>query len=706
MNHEHNDADDSTAESERFLDRRDYLKATGASAVAFAGGIGSTGTVAAAPTNTGSVSGSGYSTTDHGDYVEVTVGQDGQWVCSLGDGDTLSNYLIDITATNANAQINPSGGGWTVENVGFKGISDDAGNYPKKHVAPLVTSGATGTIRHLYMGDGAVTDSRKGAIWVDPDHAGELLIQEAYIAGWADNGLYGSAPGNGPNHTNPGNGGTVKVSDSYSADNETSNFRLGTTGSYLDNCVMEGGSHRSYWGYYEDTELRNCDVTGAPIVVGEDAHEKGKTATVTADNCRYDVDVVLATSTNEFSGSSQGTPDATPPDCVPTTPEEAAKGSGCGSSTEGVIDDFEDGDLSEYAFEAGSSYANVVSSPTHSGSYALEFADASPGAISTSGLNAYPSAGDTFSYWVRASGGADNLNVTWGVQDHDNRYYAKLKPSSGEFYLFTYENGNGQSHSNEHHLSLSQDTWYEIEIQWATDGTQTAVLYDAGGTQLARISMTDSTWSSGGVGYDAYLSSGESVYFDDVRFESSATVVEDFEDGDLSEYSGNTGGYRVQSSTVLEGSRSLEATSTYAQIARTDVTTERGHEYRCRIEAGSGTGAEPSLLACVQDASDPLRDCYWAFPDVSAGEFKLIRRDGDSSTVLDSVTYTLQEATQYELALELATDTVKAVLYDSSGSVAAETTAVSDSTYSGGGVGFYTGGGTPGYYDYVTKTPL
>ena len=189
---------------------------------------------------------------------------------------------------------------------------------------------------------------------------------------------------------------------------------------------------------------------------------------------------------------------------------------GEGSPTAGFSDDFEDGDLSEYGFDRGSSGASVVSSPTHSGTYALEYAGTNAEAISTSGLDAYPSAGDTFSFWVRASGGGDNINATWGVQGHDDRYYAKLKPDSGGLYLFTYKNGSGDQHDYATGLSLSQDAWYEIEVEWQTDGTQIVTLYDGGGSQLAQLSMTDTDWTSGGVGYDAYLGSGESAYFDDV----------------------------------------------------------------------------------------------------------------------------------------------------------------------------------------------
>jgi hypothetical protein len=48
------------------------------------------------------------------------------------------------------------------------------------------------------------------------------------------------------------------------------------------------------------------------------------------------------------------------------------------------------------------------------------------------------------------------------------------------------------------------------------------------------------------------------------------------------------------------------------------------------------------------------------------------------------------------------------VLYDASGTKITETTAATDTTYSGGYVGVYTGGspGYPTYYDYATKASL
>jgi hypothetical protein len=189
-----------------------------------------------------------------------------------------------------------------------------------------------------------------------------------------------------------------------------------------------------------------------------------------------------------------------------------------GGSTGTVVDDFEDGDVAEYEFDRGSSGASVVSSPTHSGSYALEYTGTSTEAISTSGLNAYPSAGDTFEYWVRGTGGADLTNFTYGVQDHANRYFVRVNVADDRFKLFKWEGNStpGPLDKQTSGFTLSQDAWYRVKVRWGTDGSHTVTLFDSAGSQLAQISGTDSTWTSGGVGFDSYLSSGQSTYLDDV----------------------------------------------------------------------------------------------------------------------------------------------------------------------------------------------
>lgn len=184
-------------------------------------------------------------------------------------------------------------------------------------------------------------------------------------------------------------------------------------------------------------------------------------------------------------------------------------------------------------------------------------------------------------------------------------------------------------------------------------------------------------------------------------------VLDDFEDGDLSEYAGTTDEFTVEQSTAMEGSYRLKSVESYCKIAGSSKSP-RGYEYQCRFIAGSGSSGKPSLLVSVQDRAHPLSDCYWLALDVPNDEFSVLRRQNASTTYLSTANYALSEGTEYRAKIQLASDTVKGVLYDASGTKLTETGTVSDTTFSGGYFGIYTGGspGYPSYYDYVTKSPL
>lgn len=208
--------------------------------------------------------------------------------------------------------------------------------------------------------------------------------------------------------------------------------------------------------------------------------------------------------------------------------------SGGGGSTtfynKSNIDSFENADqkIDEYKFDRGQSGAEIVTDsestgtqvhgPTYAGLQALKISDSSATemiSLTGDGLSNYPEAGDSIKCYVKASGGADNFNFSWGVQGHQNRYYVKVKPESDAMYLFKLKDGSGTVLGSENGLSMSQGSWYSLEVEWETGGTQTVELYDLEGNTLAECTGTDSEWSTGGIGFDAYLDSGETVYFDE-----------------------------------------------------------------------------------------------------------------------------------------------------------------------------------------------
>lgn len=307
------------------VNRRSYLKAT-----AGAAGIAAFGLNAAAAAN---------------DYEEIVVAEGDTYSVSLGDGETLENVLIDITASGAGYSINADGDGWAIRNVGVKGTFDSHSN-DSQITLNTPSSDSTGVVENVYLpgasSPGHSYDGAKG-IYVFRDHAGEILIRNVNIKRMQDNGLYASSPGH---DASDASGGIVRVEDSYFEANATAHIRLGTTGSYAQNCVLKDCLHRGFWAYYEHPEIRNCDIFGsdtADIVLGGSSYEKQNYAEVTAENSCWET-VEHGGSSNALHGSSAGTPQDRMPEGCPTSPEAAAAGNASSGTTSGSAGTDDTGD--------------------------------------------------------------------------------------------------------------------------------------------------------------------------------------------------------------------------------------------------------------------------------------------------------------------------------------------------------------------------
>lgn len=247
--------------------------------------------------------------------------------------------MVSNTIRDANNQLNLSGssGGWEVRHVGFRGRRRT--DNPVLAIA-CRNANQTGIVEGCYFGDGGVGPG----IWVAPEHAGEIIIRNCYFEGWGDNALYGSAPGNHSNHTRPGRGGVVKVENCYSINNAISNFRLGTDGSYLKDSVSvnPGSGGRGYWGFYETTQVINCDILGANAPNGAIATGTSRwgPATVNLRNTRFTGKIENHHGGGSVNGSSQGHPRDYYPG-VPLSPEAARDGNltGGGGQNPPSLDD-------------------------------------------------------------------------------------------------------------------------------------------------------------------------------------------------------------------------------------------------------------------------------------------------------------------------------------------------------------------------------
>ena len=284
------------------LDRRSYLKLTGATAASAVAAVGATSAA--------------------NDYDVIEVGAGETFRKSLSRGETWENVLIDITARGASYRITATTDNWTIRNVGIRGQLDSTPG-SQNFVVYVPSSGATGVIENVYLPGTSYSRSTSpfpSGIYVHFNHAGDLLVKNYYAANLPSHGIYGSDPGNWNNN---GNGGTVRIHDSYAADTENSGFRIGSDGSYVDNCVSFR-TVRGLWSRWANTEARGCDFgdNNTDIVVGQSGYSQSSTVTLDGTTCFGTV----SEANGNLNGSSAGTPQERIPEGCPTTAEEAASG--------------------------------------------------------------------------------------------------------------------------------------------------------------------------------------------------------------------------------------------------------------------------------------------------------------------------------------------------------------------------------------------
>lgn len=177
-----------------------------------------------------------------------------------------------------------------------------------------------------------------------------------------------------------------------------------------------------------------------------------------------------------------------------------------------VIDDFEDNNIDEYANDTAE--FSTSTSASQSGTYGLVGSPSTEDRpfhiVSTSGLNAYPSSGDTFQFYINLQQEDQQGIFAFGVQseaEFTGQYEVRLNngdPANGPgegVYLIKRNGGTTLLASDS--FSPSSSTWYRVEVDWGTGGTIGVDVYD-GGTQEVSISGSDSSYTSGGIAFGAF----------------------------------------------------------------------------------------------------------------------------------------------------------------------------------------------------------
>jgi len=192
----------------------------------------------------------------------------------------------------------------------------------------------------------------------------------------------------------------------------------------------------------------------------------------------------------------------------------------------------------------------------------------------------------------------------------------------------------------------------------------------------------------------------------DVLFSGSDTIVDDFEDNNLAEYSGDTGVYSVtQTSPVPNGSFRLEKTTGGKGDIRSssglNTYPQRGDEFAFQFIPGDSS-SQPGFRFFGTSSSST----YELFLNVDKSAFILRDRDGFNTLASTSFTYTVGQ--EYTITIDTATsnDITVTITDESNGS--STTIYATDATYNSTEIAFAdnqgTGSTTGTVFDFLRVT--
>ena len=223
------------------------------------------------------------------------------------------------------------------------------------------------------------------------------------------------------------------------------------------------------------------------------------------------------------------------------------------------------------------------------------------------------------------------------------------------------------------------------------------------------------------------LPGGETVslffYYDNIAAASESSAedtliaVDDFEDNDLLEYSGQTSLFQVDTGSAFGGVYGLElkpankGTRLNPGIARFDQTVSQGETIRFKqyVNTTAGASDEVCTLFGVQSPASANQNygvCLEQFGTDRITLAKNILSTDNFGTVVPLASSTVTYTTGwYEVEIDwLTNNTMNVFLYNPSGTLVA-TVSATDSTYTSGGYGF-TSWGQNGDWDSYLSRPL
>ncbi len=164
----------------------------------------------------------------------------------------------------------------------------------------------------------------------------------------------------------------------------------------------------------------------------------------------------------------------------------------------GEIEDFEDGDISDYTYLGG--MHNVTGAAAHDGGYGLESSMA--GWIYRDDAAVQVAQGDTISYWVYLQ---TNGRAYCGFGASAIGTYSIVAASNTNELLLQLNVGYDFLDIGSVYQTWTFNKWYRMEVEWGVGGNITGRLYDSDGTTLINtVTANNNTYTYGGIAFRAF----------------------------------------------------------------------------------------------------------------------------------------------------------------------------------------------------------
>lgn len=193
--------------------------------------------------------------------------------------------------------------------------------------------------------------------------------------------------------------------------------------------------------------------------------------------------------------------------------------------------------------------------------------------------------------------------------------------------------------------------------------------------------------------WEAFQSKNQTQIVNGVLKLDTVALIDNFEDGDIAEYGGDTTVATVQQSVVNNGSYALEITaSANAGISSTtglDNYPVQDQPFKCDFRIGADGNGYRILFATQSETSLP--DSYQVRFNADLDELNLRLRSGGAGTTLATTAVNWANYLDNWLTAEVdwkSDGTISVTILDSTGSSIASVSAT-DTTFSSGGFGVF-----------------